>query len=217
MTGCALERPVANCPIPLIPFPSYQLGVSYRPGAVKGAPTARTDLESLEGRGRGFRSPATGLPTQNPEEPEFLSRFAELSRSGGGVHAVKFALCAALLAASAGAQSSTDWTIDTFAGSGASGDGGDGGPATDAQLYIPSDVAVDGAGNLYIADTYNHRIRKVDSSGVITTFAGTGESGFRGGRRPGERSHAVLPLRHGERRRGQHLTSPILSTTGFES
>ena len=77
VTGRALERPVANCPIPFIPFPSYQLGVSDRPGAVKGAPTARrseplttrTDLESLEGRERRFRSPATGLPTQNPEEP----------------------------------------------------------------------------------------------------------------------------------------------------
>ena len=69
-------------------------------------------------------------------------------------------------------------TIDTVAGTGRSGFSGDGGPATDAQLYIPYDVAVDGAGNLYIADTYNHRIRKVDSSGVITTFAGTGESGF---------------------------------------
>ena len=75
-------------------------------------------------------------------------------------------------------------TITTIAGNGPSGGlgiyGGDGGPAVDAQLSIPYDVAVDGAGNLYIADTRNRRIRKVDSTGTITTIAGTGEYGFNG-------------------------------------
>ena len=51
---------------------------------------------------------------------------------------------------------------------------GDGGPATTAELNNPYAVAVDASGNLYIADTYNHRIRKVDTSGVITTVAGNG-------------------------------------------
>ena len=54
-------------------------------------------------------------------------------------------------------------------------DTGDNGPATSAQLYYPQGVAVDSAGNLYIADTYNARIRKV-SNGVITTVAGNGAS-----------------------------------------
>jgi len=54
------------------------------------------------------------------------------------------------------------------------GFGGDGGPATDAYMYAPSDVAVDAAGNLYIADWGNHRIRKVDTNGIITTVAGSG-------------------------------------------
>ena len=70
--------------------------------------------------------------------------------------------------------------ITTIAGSGEEGFSGDGSPATQAQLYYPSGVALDGAGNLYIADTANHRIRKMDSSGVITTIAGTGERGFGG-------------------------------------
>ena len=113
------------------------------------------------------------------------SWFAELSRSGGGVRAVKLALCAAVLAEAAGAQPSADWRIDTFAGTGESlsgfgGFGGDGGPATNAQLAFPTSVALDGAGNLYIADRRNHRIRKVDSSGTISTIAGTGEYGFGG-------------------------------------
>ena len=110
------------------------------------------------------------------------SWFAELSRSGGGVRAVKLVLCAAVLAEAAGAQPSADWRIDTVAGTGESlsgfgGFGGDGGPATNAQLASPVGVAVDGAGNLYIADRRNNRIRKVDSTGTISTIAGTGEYG----------------------------------------
>ena len=70
--------------------------------------------------------------------------------------------------------------IITIAGVGASSYSGDGGPAITARLYRPGDVAVDSSGNLYIADTYNHRIRRVDPSGTISTIAGTGERGFGG-------------------------------------
>ena len=71
--------------------------------------------------------------------------------------------------------------ITSVAGTGTAGFTGDGGPATDAQLSFPSrGVAVDGTGNLYIADSRNHRIRKVDSGGIITTVAGTGTRGFSG-------------------------------------
>ena len=105
------------------------------------------------------------------------SRFVESQRSSGRVRAVKIALCAALLATTAGAQPSVDWKIDTFTGSNRIGDDG---PATAAQVFRPASVAVDGSGNLYIADTFNHRIRKLDSSGTITTIAGSGERGFGG-------------------------------------
>ena len=75
----------------------------------------------------------------------------------------------------------TAGVITTVAGYGPNGFSGDGGPAAAAQLYWPRGVAVDGAGNLYIADYYNNRIRKVDySTGVITTVAGTGMSGYSG-------------------------------------
>jgi sugar lactone lactonase YvrE len=49
---------------------------------------------------------------------------------------------------------------------------GDGGPATEAQLFAPTGLALDTGGNLYIADTNNNRVRKVDPDGVISTFAG---------------------------------------------
>ena len=70
-------------------------------------------------------------------------------------------------------------TITTLAGNGNSGFSGDGGPASSATLNFPSGVAVDSDGNLYIADTYNNRVRKV-SGGTITTVAGNGNQGFSG-------------------------------------
>ena len=65
-------------------------------------------------------------------------------------------------------------TITTFAGSGQRGFAGDGGPAAKALLNRPVGVAVDGVGNVFVADERNRRIRKIDRLGVITTFAGTG-------------------------------------------
>ena len=61
-----------------------------------------------------------------------------------------------------------------FAGNGSRGFSGDGGPASSASFTEPKAVAVDGAGNVYIADYHNERIRKVDQNGIVTTFAGGG-------------------------------------------
>ncbi len=74
----------------------------------------------------------------------------------------------------------TAGVITDVAGTGASGFAGDGGPATLAELDQPNGVAVDGLGNMYIADTSNNRIRKVDANGTITTIAGDGVDGFGG-------------------------------------
>jgi len=66
--------------------------------------------------------------------------------------------------------------ISTVAGTGKAGFSGDGGPATKAQLKQPHSIALDSAGNIYICDIGNHRVRRVDApTGVISTFAGTGE------------------------------------------
>ena len=74
----------------------------------------------------------------------------------------------------------TNGIITTVAGNGGAGFSGDGGAATNASLYNPNGVAVDGAGNLFIADDYNQRIRKVDTNGIITTVAGDGSEWFSG-------------------------------------
>lgn len=75
--------------------------------------------------------------------------------------------------------SATDSTITTIAGTGTMGYTGDGGPATIADIDMPSSIAVDGSGNIYFACA-NSTIRKVNASGVITTYAGTGTMGYSG-------------------------------------
>ncbi|MDP9442618.1 MAG: hypothetical protein M3P34_10680, partial [Actinomycetota bacterium] len=68
--------------------------------------------------------------------------------------------------------------ISTVAGNGGQGFSGDGGPAVSATLFHPEGIAADAAGNLFIADSINHRIRRVDAgTGIITTFAGAGVEG----------------------------------------
>src|SRR5881296_4383058 len=73
-----------------------------------------------------------------------------------------------------------DGIITTVAGNGTQGFSGDGGAAVDAQLAYPNSVAVDGAGNLFIADTNNQRVRRVTPDGIITTVAGNGKYGYSG-------------------------------------
>ena len=70
--------------------------------------------------------------------------------------------------------------ISTLVGTGKAGFAGDGGPAASASLSAPGALAVDRAGNLFIADTSNYRIRKVTPGGTITTVAGNGQAGFSG-------------------------------------
>jgi sugar lactone lactonase YvrE len=74
----------------------------------------------------------------------------------------------------------TDGTISTVAGVGSAGFAGDGGPATAARLWAPHGVSVTADGGMLIADTENHRIRRVATDGTITTVAGNGERGYSG-------------------------------------
>lgn len=90
--------------------------------------------------------------------------------------------------------------VNTVAGSGiaanggAGGFGGDGGPATAARLNLPQGLALDDSGNLYIADTGNHRVRKLSPDGVITTIAGNGGNGSGGDGGPATAAEVALPL-----------------------
>ncbi len=94
----------------------------------------------------------------------------------------------------------TSGIIISVAGTGVAGYSGDGGPATAAQINYPGDVAVDAVGNIYIADAGNSRVRKVDTTGTITTIAGTGTAGYSGDGGPAVVAGSKLP---GGRQSGQ--------------
>lgn len=82
--------------------------------------------------------------------------------------------------------------ITTIAGNGINGFAGDGGPATAAEFSNEMGIATDAAGNVYVADRQNHRIRKINSSGIISTFAGTGTAAYSGD--GGQATAATLSL-----------------------
>ncbi len=84
-------------------------------------------------------------------------------------------------------------TISTIAGTGEFGDGGDGGPAIEALLKQPNGVAVAPDGSIYIADLFNHRIRRVSPDGRIATVTGIGVPGFGGDRGPAELAALDFP------------------------
>jgi uncharacterized protein (TIGR03437 family) len=87
----------------------------------------------------------------------------------------------------------TDGNISTFAGSGAVNSSGDGGPATSAGLNNPEGLAIDSAGNLYVADTADHLVRKISPDGTITTVAGNGNGGFSGDGGPATQASLYYP------------------------
>ena len=85
-------------------------------------------------------------------------------------------------------------TISTFAGNGTAGYAGDGGPAPQAEINRVVGLAADAAGNIYLGDQNNNRVRKVDTLGAITTFAGTGAAGYSGDGGPAALAQLNGPL-----------------------
>jgi RHS repeat-associated protein len=88
---------------------------------------------------------------------------------------------------------SPDGIITTVAGNGLKGYSGDGGPASQARLFEPFDMASSPDGNLYIADTQNNRIRRVSPDGIITTVAGNGLRGYSGDGGPASQARLARP------------------------
>ena len=86
-----------------------------------------------------------------------------------------------------------DGIIDTIAGTGEAAFSGDGGPGTEAALSWPSALALDSAGNLYIADTRNHAVRRLAPDGTLDTLAGDGTAGFTGDGGPARKARLDQP------------------------
>ncbi|MBM3757182.1 MAG: hypothetical protein FJW38_24765 [Acidobacteria bacterium] len=111
--------------------------------------------------GDGFNATRAGLTAPRGLT---LDRFGNLYIADSGNHAIR--------------RVSPSGTIATIVGNGFKGGRGDGGPASAAQLDTPSGVAVGTLDDIFIADSGNHRIRRISTSGFIATYAGTGVSGF---------------------------------------
>ena len=91
-------------------------------------------------------------------------------------------------------MTNAQWIVSTVAGTGEKGYSGDGGPAMQALLNNPFDLAFDPGGSLCFSDTYNHCIRRIDArTGVISTIAGNGESGFSGDGGPATQARMNQP------------------------
>ena len=102
----------------------------------------------------------------------------------------------ALLATAALLQAQAPtFTISTVAGDGATGYSGNGGPATSAALDDPRGIVTDPSGNVYFCDRENNVVRKIDTSGIITTVAGTGVAGYNGDSIPGTSAQLNTPWR----------------------
>jgi hypothetical protein len=108
-----------------------------------------------------------------------------------------------------------DGTINTVAGNGNPKFAGDNGPATSAQID-PVAVAVDSQGNLYIADGLNYRIRKVDTTGIITTIAGNGNQGVHWRQWTGRQRGDRFRDRSCRRQRWKYLSGGLLQLRGSE-
>jgi trimeric autotransporter adhesin len=190
ITGCTLgsSNPAGTiCTVPVTFQPAYtgERGVSLQ--AVTGSGTFTFGLNGI-GTGPqvalipGTIVTAAGNGTEGFSGTGGAPTSAELNLPvGAAVDSAGDIFIADALSNVVWKVSAATGTITTIAGNGMSGFSGDGGAATSAELNTPSGVAVDSAGNLYIADVGNQRIRIVSAgTGLITTIAGNGMSGFSG-------------------------------------
>ncbi len=153
-----------------------------RNGEVYFSDTANHTIRRLSASGLLF--PLAGNGTAGFRGDNAISSQAQLSSPQG----LALDSSSGLLIADSGnhriRRISAQGFITTVAGNGTAGFGGDGRPATEASLNAPSGVTVDAAGNIYIADTGNQRVRRVGVDGVIATVAGSGAKGFAGDQGP---------------------------------
>ncbi|MFC3887591.1 putative Ig domain-containing protein, partial [Salinispirillum marinum] len=133
-------------------------------------------IETVAGRGLSPILSGNGIPavTAYLHGPTSVAvdNLGNLYIADSGSHRIRRVNQSGIIETVAGSGPGGNWQVGSFSG--------DGGPATEARLYSPNGVTVDDAGNLFIVDSRNHRIRRVSPSGIIDTIAGTSTAGYSG-------------------------------------
>jgi len=178
------------------------LGLAFDSAGVLYVGTYYGEIKGIDQRGGSTNLDLSALPAPTPQvgymafdsagDLYFSDRAPVLSGSspspGGGCRIVR------LTPSQKHTQVESVWSISVIAGTGTCGYSGDGGPAKSAQLNDPNGIVFDAQGNLYFADSGNHRIRRIDKNGIITTVAGTGVAGYGGDGGPAARAQLANPF-----------------------
>ena len=200
--GSTSDGPPAAPPAPEQPEPETppEIGQAPTEGRTGTEPVGDDSApvpDAEEGRrgGVGVSTTVAGLVPQDPQGDGGPATAARLwSPSGVALDGAGNLFIADPSNARVRRVDAATGVITTVAGTGEFGFGGDGGPATAARLDFSRGVTLDGAGNLFIADTYNHRVRRVDAAtGIITTVAGTAVQGISGDGGPATAARLAFP------------------------
>jgi sugar lactone lactonase YvrE len=178
---------VANGPVDGVDFPPAAAGPPPGPGTI--VTVAGNGISGYGGDGR----PATTARVQALQSVA-VDRAGNLYLSTNGSNRVRRVDAATGIITTIAGNTPFELIRSLQPGVGTGGYGGDGGPATQALFNLPQHLALDRAGNLYISDLLNHRIRKVDAvTGIITTVVGTGTEGFAGDGGPATQAQIAGP------------------------